>query len=127
VSDKPAAAQSKDPAFANRASLDCTEAADAQRVASRPADGGIKVISATYGGNCQAPDGNATKDLDLQCGGSSSCTYKINVVRLKDPASGCAKDYRYEYMCGNSSEPIKGFVKEEAGLGSYAVLQCKSD
>lgn len=119
-----AVVMSKDPVFASRVAMDCSDATAEQRLAAGAADGGIKILSATYGGNCRAPVGNATDDLKMQCEGTASCAYRINVTRLRDPASGCAKDYVYEYKCGRDPKAIKGYVKAEAGLGSYAMLEC---
>jgi peptidoglycan/LPS O-acetylase OafA/YrhL len=116
-----------DPAFAGRVAMDCSDATAGQRMAARAVDGGIKVLSATYGGNCQAQSGNATDDLKMQCDGAANCAYRISVSRLKDPAAGCAKDYTYEYKCGHDSATTKGFVKAEAGLGSYATLECPAE
>ena len=46
-------------------------------VAGKPPDQGISVATATYGRNCDAPQGNATRDVEENCGGKSYCEHKI--------------------------------------------------
>jgi hypothetical protein len=57
------------------------------------------VATATYGRNCKAPQGNATRDVAESCDGKSDCAYKIQLARLGDPAQGCAKDFAVSYFC----------------------------
>ena len=59
----------------------------------------IGVLSATYGGNCGVPQGNATFDVAASCNGLSDCNYFITVGILGDPAGGCAKDFVVDYTC----------------------------
>ena len=39
---------------------------------------GISVASATYGGNCGAPQGNATYDVASSCYGKVDCQYTVS-------------------------------------------------
>ena len=82
----------------------------------------IRVKSATYGGNCGAPRGNATRELETQCNGRESCNYMIDHRAIGDPVVGCKKTYKYEYMCGTS--PRQGSVSAEAS-GKSAKLSCQ--
>src|SRR4051794_32295459 len=49
-------------------------------------DSGLNIRTATYGGSCGAPSGNATKDLGSSCNGRADCNYVVDVDRLGDPA-----------------------------------------
>jgi peptidoglycan/LPS O-acetylase OafA/YrhL len=86
----------------------------------------IKVRSATYGGNCGAPSGNATSDVQLSCDGDRKCTYTVDVERLGDPAPSCAKAFALEYECAPGGPGLKADVAGEAGLGKSVDLQCPS-
>jgi hypothetical protein len=91
---------------------------------------GIQVIAGTYGENCRAAHGNVTPRLAAACDGKASCTYKVDVNVLGDPAPNCAKDYIAEWTCGESStvNKVKAELKPEhhgdAGLGSIVTLTC---
>jgi peptidoglycan/LPS O-acetylase OafA/YrhL len=89
--------------------------------------GEIHVRSATYGGNCGAPLGNATNDAQMSCDGDRKCTYTVDAVRLGDPAPGCGKAFTVEYECAPGGTPVKADVPGEAGLGGKSVeLTCQS-
>jgi peptidoglycan/LPS O-acetylase OafA/YrhL len=85
---------------------------------------GIDILSATYGGNCNAPSGNATADIRGYCGGKASCSYSVEVSRLGDPANGCQKDFTAEYACMPGSVAQTTTLPAEAGFGSHALLSC---
>jgi len=82
----------------------------------------IRVIAATYGRNCGAPQGNATVHLARSCDGRSSCEYVIDFRVLGDPAPGCAKDYFAEWQCGRDSRMYSQAVRAEAGAGNTRIL-----
>jgi len=79
--------------------------------------GAIRVLSATYGGNCGAASGNATAHIASACNGKTDCGYVIDYKVIGDPVVGCSKDYRVEYGCGDgrlrsaSASPEAGFRK----------------
>jgi hypothetical protein len=54
---------------------------------------GLNIRSATYGGNCGAAQGNATRELASSCNGKTDCAHKVDVNRLGDPARKCGKDF----------------------------------
>jgi peptidoglycan/LPS O-acetylase OafA/YrhL len=85
---------------------------------------GITVVSATYGKNCGAPQGNVTAALGDSCNKEMSCHYKVDVNVLGDPAGGCGKDFEVKWLCASSNEPQRFFIEGEAGLGSIAELTC---
>jgi hypothetical protein len=84
----------------------------------------ISVISATYGGNCGAPQGNATQDIAAICNGKADCAYPVKVERLGDPATGCRKDFTVSYFCALGTPPRHEELTGEAGFGSVAGLTC---
>lgn len=77
-------------------------------------NGQIAVISATYGRNCGAPVGNATRYIEDVCGGEWSCDYDVEVSTLGDPAPGCAKDFSVQYACAAHSVALTANVVAEA-------------
>jgi hypothetical protein len=85
---------------------------------------GIRVLSATYGGNCGARIGNATDAIGGACGAKASCDYKVDVNKLGDPAPGCGKSFFVKYQCGGESTARTAALPGEAGLGSLIHLSC---
>ena len=86
--------------------------------------GHIKVIAATYGGNCGAPYGNVTRHLAESCDGKAACEYVVDFRTLGDPAPGCAKDYFAEWQCGRDPERRTIGARHEAGGGTRILLRC---
>jgi hypothetical protein len=86
---------------------------------------GIHLISATYGPNCGAGSGNATKAVGSACDGKDNCSYKIEVSKLGDPASECAKSFVADYECLPDKTPFRREVPAEAGLGSEVLFSCR--
>lgn len=85
---------------------------------------GLNIRSATYGGNCGAPRGNATRDVALNCSGKLECKYSVDVQRLGDPVSKCGKDFSVLYSCGINGAELRTEIPPEAGFGSIAELSC---
>lgn len=87
-----------------------------------PPPGTVEIVEATYGGNCGAAGGNASKALVAECSGTQSCNYVVSVERLGDPAGGCGKDFSVRWRC-SGTEPVQtASIPPEAGLGEKAVL-----
>jgi hypothetical protein len=85
----------------------------------------LTVQSATYGGNCGAPSGNATSHIGAACNGRTSCDYTIDYQLLGDPAPGCAKTYRVVYTCGGGVPVKVATIAAEAGFKQVAKLACQ--
>ncbi|MCB1395584.1 MAG: hypothetical protein H6898_04580 [Rhodobacter sp.] len=85
--------------------------------------GTIHVQSATYGGNCGAAQGNATRFIAPECDGRNSCDYRIDYTVIGDPVYGCRKDYSVTYDCGDG-HPRTASAAPEAGYGSVVQLLC---
>lgn len=85
---------------------------------------GIDILAATYGGNCGAKHGNATRALVTACNGKESCDYSVEVARLGDPASGCGKDFSVEYLCKPGTASREAGLPGEAGFGGHVLLDC---
>jgi hypothetical protein len=90
----------------------------------KSANQGISITSATYGGNCGAPTGNATWDVAASCNGKTDCTYTISVERLGDPARDCGKDFSVSYFCPSQATLRHQEAPKEAGFGSILTLSC---
>jgi hypothetical protein len=87
----------------------------------------IKIVSATYGGNCGAKTGNATKHIALKCGGKEYCDYIINYRLLGDPVPGCVKDYVVNWTCGIYKDIMTQKVetkKGDAGMKQKILITC---
>jgi peptidoglycan/LPS O-acetylase OafA/YrhL len=85
---------------------------------------GIRVLSATYGGNCGAKIGNVTDNIGQDCDTKTSCAYTVQVQKLGDPAPKCAKSFFVKYQCGDESIARSAALPGEAGLGSVIRLTC---
>jgi hypothetical protein len=93
----------------------------------------IKVIEATYGGNCPGVnEGNATRFVAKACDEKDLCNYRVYYKQLGgDPAAGCDKDFRVAYSCGRSAARSTCEVEAEAGRGGedgapnqFCLLHC---
>jgi peptidoglycan/LPS O-acetylase OafA/YrhL len=94
--------------------------------ASVPPLSGIVVQSATYGGNCGAPPGNATAKIQGTCDGRSDCSYVVDVEKLGDPARGCGKNFVVNFVCAPQGKLSRVELPGEAGLKSIAHLTCNT-
>jgi hypothetical protein len=81
---------------------------------------------ATYGGSCGAAVGNMTGVLAKACNGRDHCDYAINYKTVGDPARGCRKDFAVEWRCTGSAGTHHLVIAAEAGIGSVAMLGCKT-
>jgi hypothetical protein len=84
---------------------------------------GIRVIEATYGGNCAGVrKGNVTQFVAAACNDKTLCNYRIYYKDLHkdlggDPAEGCAKAFSLSYACAKSGKHARCNVAAEAGSG----------
>lgn len=85
----------------------------------------VQVLSATYGGNCRAAQGNVTNFLAAACDGKESCSYRVDYAVLGDPAPGCAKDYVATWKCGLGKDVFTATANPEAGTGANVMLWCE--
>jgi hypothetical protein len=60
----------------------------------------IAIVSGTYGQNCGAPRGNATRDLARRCDGHRTCDYVLADAFSGDTA--CRRDFLAEWRCGKA-------------------------
>lgn len=97
-----------------------------ERPREEHASGAIRVISATYGGNCRVPRGNATNALGRACNDHGDCVFKIDYTVLGDPAVGCQKDFQTEWVCGENPQVFRAGTAPEAGFGSTVRLHCEA-
>ncbi|WP_063936485.1 hypothetical protein [Caballeronia fortuita] len=83
----------------------------------------ITIVSGTYGANCGAENGNATRDLTRQCDGLDTCSYMPNPKRIGNAAQACRKDLQANWRC-TDSEFHTAMLSPGAGAGSTLVLSC---
>lgn len=84
----------------------------------------IKVVSGTYGRNCNAKAGNATAPLSRACDGHGSCDFTIDTTVLEDPAPGCNKDFAAEWKCGNGNAVYSAALSSLTGKNDKLRLGC---
>ena len=89
-----------------------------------PENPGISVVSATYGGNCGAPQGNATSELKASCDGKNECAYPVRVETFGDPASRCGKNFTVSFFCPIDTNLRHEELSPEAGFGKVVDLHC---
>jgi hypothetical protein len=67
----------------------------------------IRIVEATYGGNCAGvAKGNVTKFIASTCDGTDLCNYRVYYKNMGgDPAAGCRKAFRVNYICGKNTKP----------------------
>jgi hypothetical protein len=83
----------------------------------------IRVVSATYGENCGARPGNATRDLADHCDRRRVCAYRIDKAVLEDTNHACAKNFLSEWRCGET-ESHTAALSPGLESGSTLVLTC---
>ncbi len=98
-------------------------AAPASAVAA-PAATPIKVVSGTYGRNCNGKAGNATVLLAKACDGKSSCDFIIDTTALEDPAPNCSKDFAAEWKCGDGNAVYSAALSSLTGKNDKLHLNC---
>lgn len=84
----------------------------------------IKVVSGTYGRNCNAKAGNATAQLAKACDGQSSCDFAIDPATLEDPAPTCSKDFAAEWKCGDGNAVYSAALSGLSGKNDKLRLNC---
>jgi hypothetical protein len=84
----------------------------------------IKIISASYGSNCNdSLQGNRTDLFKSLADGQDSLKYSYNYATTGgDPAGGCGKTLEIEYMCGDEKRGFK--APPEAGFGANVDIGC---
>jgi len=86
----------------------------------------IKVVSGTYGRNCNAKAGNATAPLSTACDGKGNCDFTIDTAALEDPAPNCSKDFAAEWKCGNGNAVYSAALSSLSGKNDKLRLSCAS-
>ncbi|MDO8926213.1 MAG: hypothetical protein Q7U94_04790 [Sideroxyarcus sp.] len=84
----------------------------------------IKVVSGTYGRNCNAKAGNATAQLAKACDGQGSCDFVIDPATLEDPAPTCSKDFAAEWRCGDGNAVYSAALSALSGKNDKLRLNC---
>ena len=84
----------------------------------------IKIVSGTYGRNCNAKAGNATAPLSGACDGHSTCDFIIDTTMLEDPAPNCSKDFTAEWKCSNGNAVYSAALSSLSGKNDKLRLNC---
>jgi hypothetical protein len=108
-------------------------AADGAAAAEKKPANAIKVLEATYGGNCEGiAKGNVTEFVGSKCNDSNLCNYRVYYKSMGgDPAQGCEKNFSVTYSCGRKSKRETCALPAEAGMGGeeghsnqFCLLHC---
>lgn len=91
-----------------------------------PAAAPIKVVSGTYGRNCNGKPGNATTALAKACDGHGSCDFSIDPAALEDPSPNCNKDFAAEWKCGDGNVVYSAALSALSGKGDKLHLGCSN-
>jgi len=96
-----------------------TDATAAEKSEKKKPASVIRVLDATYGGNCPGvARGNVTQFVASSCKDSDLCNYRVYYKDMGgDPAEGCAKDFRVTYSCGRGAKTETCVLPAEAGMG----------
>ncbi len=84
----------------------------------------LKVVSGTYGKNCNGKVGNASTQVAKACDGHSSCDFIIDTATLEDPAPNCSKDFAVEWKCGNGNAVYSAALSALSGKNDKLRLNC---
>jgi hypothetical protein len=93
----------------------------------------IKVVEATYGGNCEGVTaGNVTPFVASMCDSKDLCNFRVYYKKMGgDPAEGCEKNFAVTYTCGRSAKRNACTLAPEAGKGGeeghanhFCLLHC---
>ena len=93
----------------------------------------IKILEATYGGNCKGvTKGNVTRFVASECDNQDLCNYRVYYKQLGgDPAEGCEKSFAVSYTCGRNTKRNACTLPPEAGKGGeegqanhFCLLHC---
>lgn len=87
----------------------------------------IKVVSATYGRNCNAKAGNATTLVAKSCDGKQSCDFPIDLRTLEDPAPACNKDFVSEWKCGEEDSVHSAALSSLSAKINQLHLDCPTE
>ncbi|TCG07181.1 hypothetical protein BZM27_21035 [Paraburkholderia steynii] len=83
----------------------------------------IRIESGTYGANCGAATGNATRDLAKHCNDRATCRYIVNTRLDATQRASCARDFIAAWSCDHR-EFHRAMLSAEAGNGSSLVITC---
>ncbi len=86
----------------------------------------IKVVSGTYGRNCNAKPGNATAPLAKACDGQNACDFIIDTATLEDLSPNCSKDFAAEWKCGNGNTVYSAALSSLSGKNDKLHLGCSN-
>src|SRR5262252_6820489 len=85
----------------------------------------IKVISATLGLNCGAPEGNVTEKVVEMCDGQEMCSLPGASMNDPDPAPGCWKAFAVEWQCSGKSGARENSVPAVPNETHILTLSCR--
>ncbi|SAL14085.1 hypothetical protein AWB71_00474 [Caballeronia peredens] len=83
----------------------------------------IEIVSATFGDNCGASQGNVTADLRRHCNGLAECPYAIPLRQFRHRTETCKGDLKAEWRC-TPEELHVAMIRHVADASSTLTLSC---
>lgn len=84
----------------------------------------IRMVSGTYGRNCNAKAGNATQQIAKACDGKSACDYAVEPVELENAPANCVMDFAAEWKCGSGGAVYSAIFPVVASKNDKLHLAC---
>ena len=91
----------------------------------------IKILEATYGGNCKnVSKGNVTRFVAAECNDKSMCNYRVYYKSLEEQAPlGCKRNFSVRYACGRyfkncTVEAEAGWGGDEGHPNKFCMIYC---
>jgi hypothetical protein len=84
----------------------------------------IKVISGTYGHNCNAKAGNATAPLAKACDDHTACDFAADALAMEELVPSCSRDFSAEWKCGIGGTVYSATLPATAGKNEKLHLVC---
>jgi len=81
----------------------------------------ITIVSATYGGSCEAPIGNATETLGALCDDMVQCNHRVD-NRPGNSDIACGKDFFVQFRCGDDPAIRRAGHRPERTEAYYIVV-----
>jgi hypothetical protein len=84
----------------------------------------IRVVQATWGGNCRQYDGNDTNRLIRACNNKAQCVFPVAERGEGEAADACARDYKIVWSCGGDPRMHAATLPPAKGQSREVKLIC---
>jgi hypothetical protein len=84
----------------------------------------IRLVQATWGGNCRQTEGNETNRLSQACNGRAQCVFTVAARGEGEAADACARDYQMVWTCGGDPRMHAYTLPPVGGQSREVTLVC---